>query len=304
MKTVGNVAFLLTAGALASTLAVAGADEATKSRSDTKTQRERLLEICREEAASYTIDRDASGKERVELRNDPVYFWTNPLRGNGQDGAVFVWTCRGRAEVVGSIYSTSPAVGTRVLAHEFHSLATTVLDVTHRGYENDNEHEWKPTAPGITLVPTAGAPAPASSAARRLTQMRALSNEFSARSVDKKGQRWELRLLPQPLYRYDSTDPEVLDGAVFAYVTSAGTDPELFLVIEARRHAESEAAGASWQWQYALARFSDLNLLVSHKGNAVFSAEPIPWNAPRQDPQDRYRRFRNRQIPAVEELAP
>ena len=96
---------------------------------DTKAKRERLLEVYRGEAAGYTIYRDAGGKEKVELRNDPVYVWTNPVRF-GQDGEVFVWTCRGRAEVIGTIFS-SPAIGPKVITHEFHSLATTVLDVTH-----------------------------------------------------------------------------------------------------------------------------------------------------------------------------
>ena len=130
--------------------------------------------------------------------------------------------------------------------------------------------------------------------------MRALTNEFTARSEDKKGQRWELRLLPQPLYRYQSTDPEVLDGAVFSFVTSAGTDPEILLIIEARR--KPEAAGHSWQ--YALARFSDVNLWVRHKGVEVFTAVAIRNNLPHQDPQDRYRCFKNRKIPAVEDPGP
>ena len=50
---------------------------------------------------------------------------------------------------------------------------------------------------------------------------------FTATSEDAKGGRWNRRLLPQPLYRYESTDPDVVDGALFAFVTSAGTDPEV-----------------------------------------------------------------------------
>ena len=46
-----------------------------------------------------SIYRDSGRKEKVELRRDPVYIWTNPIRGGEQDGDVFVWTCRGRAEV-------------------------------------------------------------------------------------------------------------------------------------------------------------------------------------------------------------
>ena len=77
-------------------------------------------------------------------------------------------------------------------------------------------------------------------------------------------------LLPQPLYRYESTDPNILDGAVFAFVTSAGTDPEVFLVLEARK----PAGNGEPAWEYALARCTDLNLRVSHKGTVVFTAAP------------------------------
>src|SRR5262249_48025989 len=70
-----------------------------------QTLRERVLEVYTREAESYAIHRDASRSEKLVLRREPVYVWTNPTRANGQDGAVFVWTCRGRAEVVGTIFS-------------------------------------------------------------------------------------------------------------------------------------------------------------------------------------------------------
>ena len=82
---------------------VAKDDAATQEAARAK--RERLLEIYTREAAEYTIYRDASRKEKVELRREPVYVWTNPVRGGGQDGVVYVWTCRGRAEVLGSFFS-------------------------------------------------------------------------------------------------------------------------------------------------------------------------------------------------------
>ena len=61
-----------------------------------------------------------------------------------------------------------------------------------------------------------------------------IAREFSATTRDAQENRWELRLLSQPIYRYESTDPDVLDGALFAIVTSAGTDPEAILLIETR----------------------------------------------------------------------
>lgn len=262
---------------------------------DAKARRERLLVLYASEAAEYAIYRDSGRKEKAELRREPVYVWTNPVRNGGQDGAVFVWTCRGRTEVVGTVFSF-PAIGPRNLLHELHSLSLSTLDVTREG---GHVASWTPEAPGVALRAIPGAPAPARSPALRLTQMRALTRDFAANSQDFMGRRWDLRLLTRPLDRYESTDPDVLDGAVFAFVTSAGTDPEVLLVIEARRAPGS----ADLAWQYAVARYSDIRLWVRYKGQEVFTAERIPWNSPRQDPQQRYRIFRDREIPPVEDAA-
>jgi hypothetical protein len=260
-----------------------------------KTRRERLLELYVKEAESYTIYRDGGRKETLELRREPVYVWTNPVREGEQDGAVFLWTFRGRAEVIGTFFSFPP-VGTRSLYHEFHSLSLSVLDVVHPGKQMGS---WVPEAPGIALTPLAAAPKPARTAPLRLVQMRALSRDFSATTRDDKERRWELRLLPQPLYRYESSDPGVLDGAVFAFVTSAGTDPEAILIVEAR----PTAAGGEPAWHYAVGRFTDLNLVVRHEGKEVFSAPFIEHDAPRQDPKNRYRVFRDRYIRPFEDRA-
>jgi hypothetical protein len=261
-----------------------------------RAKRESLLKLYTGEAAEYTIYRDSSRKERVLLQREPVYVWTNPIRGGEQDGAVFVWTCRGRAEAVGTFFSY-PAAGPRNLNHELHSLAVTALDVTREGAHS---FTWAPRAPGIEPTPIKDAPAPGRSPSQRLTQMRALMRDFTATTQDLKDKKWELRLLPQPLYRYESTDPDVIDGAVFSFVTSAGTDPEALVVIEARKAAASSAPA----WHYAVGRFTDLHLWVRLKGKEVFSGPLIPYDTPQQDPKDRYRSFRDRSIPAVEEHTP
>jgi hypothetical protein len=207
-----------------------------------------------------------------------------------------VWTCRGRAEVLGSFFSF-PAVGPRMLYHEFHSLSLSVLDVQRAG---KHAQTWTPLAPGIQIAPIAGAPAPAPSAPRRLAQMRTLTRDFSASTQDRNDRLWELRLLPQPLYRYESTDPNVLDGALFTFVTSAGTDPEALLVIEARKPSPNDRP----IWHYALARFTDLQLSVRYKGSEVATFGLIPQNSPDLDGKDRFRGFHDRNIPAIEDKAP
>jgi hypothetical protein len=255
-----------------------------------RSKHERLLEMYRSDAAEFTIYLDVSRKEKVELRREPVLASLDPTRSGG-NGAVFVWTCRGRPEVIAMFFSF-PTIGPRTLYHEFHSLSLSVLDVSRSGRHAST---WVPGAPGIELAALAGAPPPAQSAPLRLLQMRALARDFSASTTNDAGKRLELRPLTQPLYRYQSTDPEVVDGALFAFVTS--TDAEALLVIEARRPAPA----AEPVWQYAICRFTDLALSVRHKAEEIFSAPLIPYNSPRQDPKHRYRLYPDREISAVEE---
>ena len=166
---------------------------------------DRLLALDTEDAASFAIYRDADRKEKLELRREPIYRWTNPTRVGGQVGDVFVWTYRGRPEAVGSIFSHPHEDGrSRVICHELHSLSTAVLVVDRPG-----PNQWKPEAPGVELKPIPDAPEPAATAPLRLAQLRALAREFSGRSLSDRKEAWELRLLPRPLYRYEGTDPDV-----------------------------------------------------------------------------------------------
>jgi len=258
-----------------------------------RSRRDFLRELYLGDASGYTIYRDAGRQEKAELRREPAYVWTNPTRNHGQDGHVFVWTYRGRPEAVGTIFS-SPALGPREVLHELHSLSNAVLVVDRAGPRG-----WSPLQPGVDLKPIPGAPAPARTAPQRLAQMRALIREFSASAVDIKGERWELRVLPQPLYRYESTDPEVLDGALFTLVSTAGTDPELIVVLEARKAPGDPPAALSWQ--FAAARFTDMALSVRHKDKVVYTAPVIPWDAALKDPTHRYHLINDRRIPPVEE---
>ena len=60
-----------------------------------KAQRERLYKLHLGDALEFTIYRDATRKEPLEFRKQPIYQWTNPVRTANQDGLVFLWTSRG-----------------------------------------------------------------------------------------------------------------------------------------------------------------------------------------------------------------
>ncbi len=256
---------------------------------DAKARGERLLALHEGDAATYAIYRDPDRMQKLELRREPIYRWTNPTRVGGQEGDVFLWTYKGRPEAVASIFSHPHHDGKqRVVCHELHSLSEATLVV-----DRVSANQWKPEAPGVEMKPIDGAPAPASSPAQRLVQIRAMAREFAGRSLSDQGQKWELRLLPRPLYRYESTDPDVIDGAVFALVSSAGTDPEIILVIEARKRADGP------RWEFAAARFSDMNLWLTHKGKEVWSSIRGGENTFDHDAKHRFRFYQDRFIPEI-----
>jgi hypothetical protein len=221
----------------------------------------KVLEAFKAEAAEYVVRLQSRPDEKLTVVQEPVLRWDNPAR-TGENGATFVWTLGGRPEMIGTIftYRYNDKLNRK---HEYHSLATEPLSAEFRGKE-----VWAPHVAGVKFAPVPAAAAPAGAARQRLTQMKALAREFSASMKDEEGESYQLRLLTQPLYRYEPEDKRVLDGALFSY--SLGTDPEVILLLEARPVKDAH------QWQYALARFHYIELKAYHKDREVFRAEALP----------------------------
>src|SRR5262245_20031919 len=132
---VGWFAVLISGGTIA-----ARADEPESATPDQPKNARQLLALHLGHAEEYEIYRNSDRLEKLELERKPVYVRTNPLRSGGQNGAVFVWTYRGRAEVIGSIFSY-PAMGRRQILHELHSLSSEILVPVREGPKT-----WQPKA--------------------------------------------------------------------------------------------------------------------------------------------------------------
>ncbi|MEZ6061089.1 MAG: hypothetical protein R3C19_12055 [Planctomycetaceae bacterium] len=240
--------------------AIAGLLSATGIHADEDDTAARMTQALIGVASDYRIVLQ-DDTDPLQFRREPLLVWVNPVR-HAQQGVVHVWTRDGRARAIGSIFANTLDDGTKQIVHELHSLAPSGLTATLPKLGD----VWHPTKPGLPLSVLEEAPAPADSAPGRLLQMRRLGREFSGHSVDFEGGRWQLRLLPQPLYRYETGD-DIHDGAVFSMVSNAGTDPEILLVFEVRD------TGNGPRWHYAAARFSDLRLYLDHKGKRVWQFE-------------------------------
>ncbi|MEE8452178.1 MAG: hypothetical protein V3R99_09695 [Thermoguttaceae bacterium] len=210
------------------------------------------LKVCQSHAEDYVIYPTAEPKEKFKLLPNPVFRHSQPVRGD-DIGGVWLWVREdGRPAVIGTVFAYSLRVlppGKRNVAHEFHSLATVPLTANWR-----TRQQWAPAKAGIEWKPIPDAPVAAESTTKRLLQMRQLSRRFHAYSIGEGG-RWELRLIPKPIYVYDMKDAgAVLGGCLFAICQ--GTDPEIILGMEARRDGEN------YRWHYACASFTDYELHV------------------------------------------
>src|SRR5262249_16651986 len=158
-----------------------------------------------------------SGAARdIELKLQPksILKWANPGMGRVH-GGVYIWTADGRPEVVMALFKVwDPVWGFQA---EMHSLSQDEMTV-----DRDAKAVGQPDQPGPVWKDVPDAPEAAATAARRLQQMRALARDFTATLIDYRrndsGERQELRLLPQPVYRYETTSPDVLDGTLFTFV--------------------------------------------------------------------------------------
>jgi uncharacterized Zn finger protein len=99
--------------------------------------------------------------------------------------------------------------------------------------------------------------------------MRETAEQFQADKTDRQGDKRTLRMLTQPLYRYEVARDDVLEGALFAFVE--GTDPEVLLLIEARANGEKR------EWQYALCRLNSVHLQAQYKERSVWDVPLIEY---------------------------
>ena len=190
-----------------------------------------------------TLDRIVKGFELfpgtdakpLEMQAEPVLRWPNSTRDT-HEGATFVWARDGRPEAIACVWENGGS-----WAYAFHSLSDKKLVGRHNG-----RTFWQTEKPGIEWTTFPDAPEPADSAVKRLVQMKDLARRFKCRLSDIDRKPEELRLLPRPIFRYQTDRKDLIDGALFAYVQ--GTDPEVVVVLEAaRRDGKSE-------WRYALTR--------------------------------------------------
>jgi hypothetical protein len=228
-----------------------------------KTEFRRWLDYYQTVAADYDIRLESDQEKKLEVTREPVMSYSHA--SEGVHGAFFLWTHKGRPELVGSIWSDDVGGGRRNVVHEFHSLALGRLAPVRVGVRT-----WRP-APGVELKPIPNSQKPKDSRPLRLAQMRSLAREFTGFSTPH-GRELQLRTQSQPIYRYPSGEAQLLDGALFCMF--ADWDPDLILLIEAREEEDGP------QWLYGIARFNATPVRLAHNGTTIWESGLISMSDP------------------------
>jgi hypothetical protein len=198
-------------------------------------QTQRFAEMEQMAKAFRAATTDGDKRTAIKISDTPLHRWTDPTR-EFSDSALWAWKASGRPVAVLTI-----ELYPERWSLEFVSLTANPVEAA------DEQIRWATRKAGVEIREIPGAPAPGTSEVERLTQMRDLAKRFSAREFwDVTGRDYVLRLLPQPIDRYADRASGVVDGAMFIYAN--GTNPEVILLIEARRQGDGSA-----KWFYAAA---------------------------------------------------
>ena len=234
-------------------------------QTDEVSDTERLSKLIEDAVDDYQLYSSPNSSDKLIAR--PVLRWRNAARGQDGEAMLAIWLKNGHPLAMASIY---PWGGE--LKHEFDLLAPKPGLVA----KSEENLIWSPATAGVEFKNVPGSKAPASTPVARLREMKALAERFegtmtgwNAADTDNE----TLRLLPRPIYRYESSPNSdakdlPLDGAMFAFTT--GTDPEIVLMLEA------DGTGDSMSWEYACVRATSGGLEMRLDGAVVWTASKFP----------------------------
>lgn len=238
---------------------------------------ERRLKFLTDRFADYELFRAEDRAAPLRPTAEPVLRYSNPVRGIGlSDGVVYLW-------LSGSRPAAAACQSLRTDGMMFREL--TLLGPDPLACVLDDQTIWTP-AEGGPKWEALDAAEPAATKSLRLVQMRSIARRFAATYYKPKSEEtFELRVLSQPLYRYEEEPSGVVDGAVFAFAEA--NDPEALLLLEVIHDTEGTRS-----WRYGLARMSSVRMIVRLDDREVWSVTPY-WAGPRS-PNDPYVEARDR----------
>lgn len=218
--------------------------------------KEGRIAFLKAQAERHSLFLDAEATKPLKLSPTPLLFYTN-WSGHSSDGVSFLWLAGERPAAMLSFSIRRPRDD---VFRECGSLWATPLECRLA-----DDTVWSPKSGGIVAQPLTDAPAPAAGKAQRLVQMRDLARRFDVTLHRNEEEITPLRALTTPIYRFEAEAQGILDGALFAFVTT--NDPEMLLLLEATR--DNPIAQA--KWRYTLTRMHSARQVVRFDGREIWS---------------------------------
>ncbi len=216
-----------------------------------------LVESMRKMAAEITMTKP-DGTTPFERVEEPVYRFDDPAR-KFSDGTVWAYGKAGRPAALVCFSLEKRPDGHLQWVEELTAISSGKFEA--RLPTLVGPRRWAPTKVEVATKAISPTPPPADTEAKRLRQLRELARRFKAYEfwgpeASARNERYELRLLPQPIHRYSDPAAGIIDGAIFLFVY--GTNPEIALVLEARRDAKGQES-----WSCELGRMAAARLHVT-----------------------------------------
>lgn len=198
-------------------------------------RRAALVRTMQSLAAGLKVVRVTDGEQtQCTMVEASVLNWSDSARHPDLivPGTTWIWHDNGCPMFVGEIYGRVDSVGTWTLL--VCNLSPEQLRCS------DDRIQMTLTSSYYAPKEIVGSPVVAETESDRTSQMKRLAERFDAHQFWE--ERFELRLLPKPIYRYKDAEAGIIDGGVFALVH--GTNPEVLLLIEAH---SNDVGAPSWK---------------------------------------------------------
>lgn len=219
-----------------------------------KTPESALMKVARDHMKLLTFrSLTDDGEVDVELHPNPVLVYGDEVRKH-ESGTLWVWGKTGRPAAVMELYRDGDKNTPWI-----HALTmTSTAKIRFKGTEGP---EWTPKRSHFKLQDVPGKLEVGDKPVVRLRQMKEIARRFEAHEFW--NGRQELRLLVQPVHRYEDEANKVIDGAVF--IIAHGTNPQVILQIEAL------ADETPPRWKYSLAPEGSGEIHVLLDGKEVWT---------------------------------
>jgi hypothetical protein len=183
-----------------------------------------------------------------------------------KDSTLWVWTDRGRPVAIQKIENNLFSATNPRWTYCFASLSEELVRATWPNVKPP----FETAKPGVVFSPLMDAPKPGKDRAAWDRQFREIARGFSAKAFYQPDKFVEtFRLLPRPLYEYESKDYGILRGKIFGM--ASGTNPDALLVLELHQNKHEPP-----DWRYAGVQMTSFGVSLFHGDKKVWTGDAQP----------------------------